>query len=178
MEPIGSCAIEGCAGRAEPNLSTFPICAWHFRKVVKKQDAERYAKEKDQQEKLRIRSAELDAQRDAWLREREQVYYIRTIDNVIKIGFTAHLLNRMKSYRLPLTHLLATEPGGRATERARHEQFAEYRYGRLREDFKDAPELMAHIALMRETHDTILTDDPYREQMIIPRLVATAEPDK
>jgi len=171
------CAIEGCASKTVP-LSEFPICEYHFRKIVKK-----YRTKVDEQERNRLaedkarraRWAEKDERRRSWLRERSQVYYVRTGPNTIKIGFTAYLINRMQDYRLPLTHLLATEPGARAVEKERHQQFIEYRYGRLREDFIDAPELMAHIRLMRETHDTALTDNNMlHKTVVIPRLVASA----
>lgn len=171
------CSIEGCASKAVPELSDFPICSYHFRKIIKKFRAKVEDRERGEiaEAKARhARNAERDKQRQAWLRDREQVYYVRTTQNTIKIGFTAHMLLRMQQYRLPLTHLLATEPGGRDVEKMRHQQFGEYRYGPLREDFRDSPELMAHIQLMRETHDTVLTNNDHtHEPIVIPRLVAS-----
>lgn len=173
MESTATCAIENCTRSAAPKLSSYPVCRHHFQKITSKQRSE----EKDAEAKQRARWAEIDRERQAWLSQREQVYYVRTGPKVIKIGFTAHLLNRMKSYRLPLSTLLATEPGGRLVERERHQQFADYRYGPKREDFIDAPRLMTHIQLMRATYDTILTDDPVHEQIVVPRLLAPTEVD-
>lgn len=171
------CGIEGCASQAVPELSDFPVCSYHFEKIIKKHKAKATQRERDQLTRQKDGVAQVaarDEKRKEWLRAREQVYYVRTGQNTIKIGFSAHLLNRIQSYRLPLTALLATEPGGRTVERERHQQFAEYRYGPKREDFVDAAELMEHIQLMRETHDTVLTDNDLRhEQIIIPKLVAT-----
>lgn len=174
------CGIEGCASQAVPELSDFPVCSYHFNKIIKRhraKDIEREAAEEAKKKAMHARWAERDEQRQSWLRGREQVYYVHTSPKTIKIGFTAAIIDRMQQYRLPLTHLLATEPGGRDVEKMRHDQFGEYRYGR-REDFIDAPELREHIQLMRETHDTILTDRNHRhgEPMIIPKLVATTDP--
>src|SRR5215216_1797680 len=144
------CAVGWCNQDALPALSSFPICKEHFEKIT----YELNAKHRKELVALKKEAAEHNARlvkrqekRTAWLRSREQVYYVRTGPDTIKIGFTAHLLNRMKSYRLPLTTLLATEPGGRLVERERHQQFADCRYGPKLENFADTPELMAHIQL-------------------------------
>lgn len=74
------------------------------------------------------------------------VYYIaiRGSDRV-KIGTTTNLRQRMVDLRADGEDLLATEPGGYEVERARHQQFADERYGR-REDFALSDRLTAHIA--------------------------------
>lgn len=75
------------------------------------------------------------------------VYYIR-IGDYIKIGFTTNMTERIKSLRVDATDIMATEPGGRAKERERHEQFADIRRGR-KENFERTPELLTHIARVR-----------------------------
>lgn len=67
------------------------------------------------------------------------VYYIR-IGERIKIGYSADVKRRMRAYP-PGSELLATEPGDRALERKRHQQFA----GSLadgREWFRPTPDIM------------------------------------
>jgi hypothetical protein len=55
---------------------------------------------------------------------------------------------RLKSLRVDVTDVMATEPGGRDKERERHEQFADIRRGR-KENFERTPELLTHIAKVR-----------------------------
>jgi len=71
------------------------------------------------------------------------VYYLRWQDRV-KIGTSAQPRRRLAA----IWHheLLAFEPGDRAVERARHEQFAHLREGG--EWFRADPELLAHAAAL------------------------------
>lgn len=69
------------------------------------------------------------------------VYYIRFGDRV-KIGTTTNLKARLGV--VPHDEVLATEPGGRDVERARHVQFAATRI--TREWFAYSTELKQHIA--------------------------------
>lgn len=73
----------------------------------------------------------------------EVVYYLRW-DARVKIGTTADPRRRLAV----IWHheLLAFEPGGRALERARHEQFAHLREGG--EWFRADPELREHAAAL------------------------------
>lgn len=71
----------------------------------------------------------------------EVVYYIRFGDRM-KIGTTANLGQRMR--QLWHEELVALERGGRARERQRHEQFAQWRLGKS-EWFTLAPELVDHV---------------------------------
>lgn len=92
------------------------------------------------------RRPEREAQASAARAEREAgaiVYYLR-IGDVIKIGFTTNLHQRLAGLRLNPSAVLATEPGGRDQEYRRHQQFADERYGR-REDFAPSDRLLAHI---------------------------------
>lgn len=72
------------------------------------------------------------------------VYYVKR-DDLIKIGYTADLASRVRALK---GRLLAVEPGSRSIERERHAQFAAHRV--LGEWFKPAPELLDHIAKLRE----------------------------
>lgn len=77
------------------------------------------------------------------------VYYIRRGD-LIKIGFTVDLAERMRSH-LP-DEVLAIEPGTYQLEAERHRQFAAHRYAKHREWFTDDWPLLQHINLLREIH--------------------------
>lgn len=77
------------------------------------------------------------------------VYYLRS-SGYIKIGWTADLQKRMKSYP-PDSLLLAVEPGIRQVETRRHRQFSHHRtHGR--EWYTMAPSLMHHIAAVTSEH--------------------------
>lgn len=82
------------------------------------------------------------------------VYYVRLGRNHIKIGTTGDLRRRMTELRVVNdTNLLAAEPGNADLERQRHDQFRKWRYhGRHREDFAEAPDLLAHIRDVRAEH--------------------------
>jgi hypothetical protein len=74
------------------------------------------------------------------------VYYIR-FKNQIKIGTTSNPRSRIAS--LPHDEVLAFERGDRYRERARHEQFAEFRIAGT-EWFRVHPALERHIDLLAE----------------------------
>jgi hypothetical protein len=74
------------------------------------------------------------------------VYYLR-IGNHIKIGYSANLSDRMRSYP-PDAEVLATESGSKALEKARHQQFDhQLRLGR--EWFAPSLDLLTHIENLR-----------------------------
>ncbi|MEU2724061.1 hypothetical protein [Streptomyces smyrnaeus] len=77
------------------------------------------------------------------------VYYIRRSD-LIKIGTTINPQRRFRS--LMPDEILAFEPGGYPEELARHTQFSRCRVGRRVEYFHQHPELLEHIARLRERH--------------------------
>lgn len=76
------------------------------------------------------------------------VYYARS-GNLIKIGTTRDLLDRMRNYP-PGTRLLAVEPGAEAVERHRHAQFASLLATRA-EWFRPGTELLEHIQELADT---------------------------
>jgi hypothetical protein len=81
------------------------------------------------------------------------VYYVRD-GGLVKIGTTRDLANRMRKLRLPLTCLLALEPGDIELERLRHAEFSAVRATRdeapnAREWYIPAPELLDHINVLR-----------------------------
>jgi hypothetical protein len=94
------------------------------------------------------------ARRDRERRERNPamigqtvVYYVRFRDR-IKIGYTRNLSERLAV--LPHDEVLALEIGDREVEQMRHRQFAHLNeHG---EWFRDAPELRAHAAKIREEY--------------------------
>lgn len=76
----------------------------------------------------------------------EVVYYVQIGDH-IKVGYTAHLPTRLKSYP-PTRRLLATEPGNPSLETRRHREFRHLLHAG-REWFNPGPDLMAHINDLR-----------------------------
>lgn len=81
----------------------------------------------------------------------ERVVYYVQVGDLIKIGTTSTLRNRLSHFP-PDSVLLATEPGGHDVEAARHRQFASLLYDSdtsFREWFHAAPELLDHIAQLR-----------------------------
>lgn len=82
----------------------------------------------------------------------EVVYYIRFHDRM-KIGTTANLGQRMR--QLWHDELVALELGGRARERQRHEQFAQWRLG-TSEWFSLSPPLLDHVRVLSAG-----VDDPW-----------------
>lgn len=77
------------------------------------------------------------------------VYYVRR-GELIKIGTTTNPANRLKA--LMPDEILAFEPGDRATEQRRHQQFSACRVARKSEYFRQDEELTAHIAKLRREH--------------------------
>lgn len=71
------------------------------------------------------------------------IYYIR-LDDKIKIGWTACLEKRLRSYP-PHAVVITHHPGTRADERDLHRSFAPSRAAG-REWYHPTPEVMAHIA--------------------------------
>lgn len=73
------------------------------------------------------------------------VYFFRTKDGLIKIGFTTNLGNRRHWFGIGWNQILAIiRPGDLDIERAHHAQFAEH-LARGREWFHPAPDLIDYI---------------------------------
>lgn len=72
------------------------------------------------------------------------VYFIRTKDDLIKIGHTGDLANRRTAFGAGWQRVLAIVPGSRDDEAAMHGRFAAH-LARGREYFKPAPELIEYI---------------------------------
>lgn len=89
------------------------------------------------------------AARQVALDEQAQVYYVRLSADVIKIGTTTVMTQRLSGLRVKADRVLATEPGGYDLEKIRHQQFAHLRHGRI-EDFTPAEDLLSHIAMLVE----------------------------
>lgn len=90
--------------------------------------------------------------------KQDVVYYIR-YRGLIKIGYTAHLRQRMSQHQPD--DLLAVEPGDRSVEAARHQRFSDHRVavGAEREWFEPTTLLLEHIAIVAATYPTpVLVD--------------------
>lgn len=131
-------------------LSSFrigPLCmfhAWAIYEAVERSDAlpvtdarlavsERRKAERDRQQEL----ARTRGQLPGW------IYYIRT-DGKVKIGYSADVRQRMRSYP-PESELLAVHPGTRNLEADMHRRFVGSRAAG-REWFRETPDLTEHIA--------------------------------
>lgn len=74
----------------------------------------------------------------------ELVYYIQ-FEHRVKIGYSSNLKSRLRV--IPHDEIVATEPGTRALESARHEQFRELRV--TGEWFRFVEPLVSHVAALR-----------------------------
>lgn len=92
------------------------------------------------------------------------VYYVRRGD-LIKIGTTTEPRQRFTELRPD--EICAVEPGGISEERARHRQFWYLR--EAGEYFRAAPELLAHIRMIRDLHG-----DPDPSWPVLARTAAPA----
>jgi hypothetical protein len=155
------CTFLGATGRlcGRERLKDCPyaICAKHAGKVYEfmasrqpKPDPTEAEKKLARLDMARDEIAATDAKRRSALEEQSQVYYVRIHDH-IKIGYTTNITARMGQLRVSTSAVLATEPGGQATERERHTEFADERIGR-REDFNPSPRLLAHIEQVKAQH--------------------------
>ena len=104
MVTVGVCCAPSCWQRNVPVYGGVPLCAAHLRVVL-----------------LAAPAPEPES----------TVYYVERSDrpNQVKIGVTKSLDRRLGELgrRGRVVKLLATEPGGRDVERARHAEFAESR---------------------------------------------------
>lgn len=122
------------------------------------QEIRAYVQERDHQ-----RAATLGAAREAeWAAQRERkrrlrndnqavVYYLQMPGDLIKIGTTRNLRQRLNSLTVRDHDVLAVEPGGPEVESERHRQFAHLRW-RDTERFRDDPALRSHIELVLVEH--------------------------
>lgn len=100
------------------------------------------------------------------------MYYLQIRPDVVKIGTTRYLLDRIRALGCTIGDLLATEPGGRGLERLRHEQFGVTRIAPNRADFTVTGPLREHMIRLREQHETVLTRSHIRTApVVIPRRV-------
>lgn len=77
------------------------------------------------------------------------VYFVRTRDGLIKIGYTTQIHNRRHGLGIEWGDILAVMPGTLAHEKACHAMYAEH-LARGREYFHPHPDLLAHINQIRE----------------------------
>lgn len=130
--------------------------------VYRQQLALSTARERDEAERERARAAaEFRAKGFTTYEGAAVVYYVRLAPDRIKVGTTTSLRVRMSDLRVrTMDDVLAAEPGGRMVEKERHKQFGHLRirgrYNAFLEEFREADDLMAHIATTRERFG-----DPY-----------------
>ena len=157
----------GCTARRHREL---PMCLRHIEKTIRKaildeaipqdcfrelvQHTDTYLAIKrmnrDYEAGKAITAHHVARERETQRRKAEDcvVYYVRLTGQRIKIGWTADLDTRMKSFRARAADILALEPGGYEVETRRHRQFAHLRIGRS-EEFAESDEMLAHIESLR-----------------------------
>lgn len=136
-------------------LDGHPVCAEHAREIVAAADglfgADVETRITDAVKRNHKRQKEEErAEAEARLRGKRKpglVYYIR-IEEMIKIGYTTNLRERMRAYP-PNAQLLAAHPGTLETEAQMHEQFRAF-LDRGREWFSPSPVLLKHIESVEE----------------------------
>lgn len=135
-----------------------PLCAQHandvwaivdesqpegFREAARDQRAaflRQMEQEKEREYAERKSAADTNATRPGF------IYYLR-VGDLIKIGYTLYVEDRMKAYP-PNSELLATHPGTRQTERQMHHKFL-HLLEQGREWFAEGAELIEHIENVR-----------------------------
>lgn len=154
---FGRCTVQMKSGRfcdieSMPE-APYPICPKHAAKLflflrsrMSVDDASRVEATLDAM--ARDRGARLNRRRYRETHD-EVVYYVR-VGEYIKIGFTGNLRERMKAYMTGT--LLACEPGGRAVERLRLQQFWQDRAPHGYEWFHPSSSLTDHIDAVRAKH--------------------------
>lgn len=152
------CGIKDCRS---PQWDKMPLCQSHafdlwteveyHRMDLRQAAASRMRKQSVEQIRSEIIKERMGVEK--FMAEYKQkpglIYYLRVADQ-IKIGYTADLPTRMKSYP-PMAELLATHPGTRATERQMHQKFVTHRAAR-NEWFHPHDKLLTHIDLVRDQY--------------------------
>lgn len=115
-----------------------------------KEEAERRVTEVKMERVRQLQRWQYEAElRKKALKEQALVYYVAR-GHTIKIGYTTNMRERMASV-MP-DAVLATEPGDRELESARHRQFGHLRAPIGREYFSVHPDLLTHIEKVLAEH--------------------------
>jgi hypothetical protein len=128
-----------------------PALATVLRNAAVMLEVERDAQRRQEAERMQAsqkRLDDLDQRRKQALVQQSVVYYVK-VGQYIKIGTTTNMRQRMLD--LAVDAVLATEPGGRALERQRHQEFADLRAIR-NEYFWPEDRLLDHIEQVRHQH--------------------------
>ena len=137
---------EDCLWRLWAHLDeTFP----EDRKELARQGRIDAIHQKEAAEEARSRKAREEmaqAERHGLMSAPGVIYYLR-VGDLIKIGYTWDVEQRMRYYP-PNSELLATHPGTRETERQMHHKFL-HRVSKGREWFTPCPEIDEHIEEVR-----------------------------
>ena len=143
------CTAFGCKADVDERFYPSLICLKHALKVFRVLDeTRRWAVQAD------VMAPTTVPERDQGLKKRLQdqavVYYIQ-FGPGIKIGTTTNMKQRLNSFALPESAVLATEPGSYDLERSRHEFFADTRIPNT-EIFTESPKIRKHIEAVKRYH--------------------------
>lgn len=154
------CGVKNCQ---QPQLDRMPVCEDHafdiwveigFRRmdIIKAANAHR-RKESQDEELSRLIKEKLGVEKfleDRLANSKQApgtIYYL-LLEDQVKIGYTADLETRLRSYP-PMAKILATHPGTRETEKAMHRKFFNHLANR-NEWFYQNEELTLHIDEVRK----------------------------
>lgn len=156
------CTVESDGGRfcdapSAPG-SPFPICGNHAVELYRWMQGMVSDVMDNYREHLDVHAAMVQGVADQEYAKantrQHRVYYVR-VGDLIKIGMTARLRQRLNAYP-PDAQLLAVEPGGEALEGQRHHQFR-HLLAHRKEWFRPGPDLMDHIAKVSERYPALIS---------------------
>lgn len=156
---VGICGFEDC--KFNGGFLSLPLCedhAWLAYEALRRETVESEAREISRlqwiawDEEDRLKKEEQDrANSERWKNqtsiEAGFIYYLR-VGDLIKIGYTRSIPDRLKAYP-PHSTLLATHPGTLKVERQMHHKFL-HQLKQGREWFEPAEDLLAHIESVKQ----------------------------
>lgn len=156
---VGICGIEGCAFYG--GYLDLPLCeehAWHAFEVLKNNKSKSETRERVRQQWIECEEADKEEEHLRQLEREERwktkttieagfIYYL-LVGDLIKIGYTRSLEDRLKAYP-PNAKLLATHPGTLKVEKQMHHKFLHH-LAKGREWFDQGADLMEHIAKTKQ----------------------------
>lgn len=145
--PSTRCTVEISAGHfcdaPRPPDMPFSICFKHAFKLFRHMQQMVEEVQEHAEDHMPVYAFMMDEMAERMNSKHHRVYYVR-VGDLIKIGTTRNLKNRVRSYP-PGAELLAVERGGERIEGRRHRQF-QHLLAHRKEWFHPGPDLMAHIA--------------------------------
>lgn len=144
------CTALKCELDADERYLPAPLCQYHAEEVHRIVEANRRHVMDEMRPRVSPERNREEEMRKFKRATQSVVYYIQ-FGQGIKIGTTRNMQQRLSSFCLTESSVLATEPGSYDLERSRHEFFKELRIGRS-EVFTDSPKIRKHIEAVKKYH--------------------------